>query len=328
MKNQTLLYPSGSSGGGNHTNLDRILLTSSDDKSGALILKDPLAGFVYTGFLSTNRLIRMNKIYHYTDLNGLQGIVENHCLRATNLYFLNDEEEMHHGIAAFENALNYLNEELSQESIKILRHTLAIHRLNQARHNYNISFCQKSDLLSQWRGYAATQGVCLEFDSDKLESALDYQDYQVLSRGVFYTSRNSTLEAKAEILTFLKEENIIEISKENKLFEYKSASQLVTRLTPFFKHDSFKEESEYRIVIQPNIKAAPVKFRVNQHGLIPYLEVKARQDNAFDGRLPLESVKIGPCKNRAFMKQGIEFLLNYNGYKKTKLSFTDVPFRV
>ncbi|HIF6627103.1 DUF2971 domain-containing protein [Serratia marcescens] len=269
----------------------------------------------------------MNKIYHYTDLNGLQGIVENHCLRATNLHFLNDEEEMHHGINAFENALNHLNEELSEESIKILRNTLDRHKLSQVEHNYNISFCQKSDLLSQWRGYAATQGVCLEFDSDELESALDYQDYQVLSRGVFYTSRDSTLEAKAEILTFLKEENVIKKSKGDRLFEYEKASQLVNMLTPFFKHDSFKEESEYRIIIQPKINSAPVKFRVNQHGLIPYLEVKAKKDNAFNGLLPLKNVKIGPCKNRAFMMQGLKFLLNQNGYIKTNISFTDVPFR-
>lgn len=269
----------------------------------------------------------MNKIYHYTDLNGLKGIVENHCLWATNLYFLNDEEEMHHGFAAFENALNHLSEDLSEKSIKILRNMLAGHRLHQARHNYNISFCQHPDLLSQWRGYAATQGVCLEFDSEELENALDYRESQVLSRSVFYTSPDSTLEAKAEILTFLQKENIIERSKEKPLFEYASASRLVNMLTPFFKHDSFQEESEYRIVIQPNIKSAPIKLRVNQHGLIPYLEVKARQDNAFGGLLPLKNVKIGPCKNRAFMTQGIEFLLNYNGYKKTTLSYTDVPFR-
>lgn len=269
----------------------------------------------------------MNKIYHYTDLNGLKGIVENHCLWATNLSFLNDEEEMHHGFTAFENALKHLNEDLSEKSIKILRNTLAGHRLHQARHNYNISFCQKPDLLSQWRGYAATQGVCLEFDSEELENALDYSDSQVLSRGVFYTSPDSTLEAKAEILTFLQKGNIIEISKERPLFEYASAAQLVNMLTPFFKHDSFQEESEYRIVIQPNIKSAPIKFRVNQHGLIPYLEVKARQENAYGGLLPLRNVKIGPCKNRAFMTQGIEFLLHCNGYKKTTLSYTDVPFR-
>ncbi|TPV33642.1 DUF2971 domain-containing protein [Pantoea anthophila] len=271
--------------------------------------------------------MRMNKIYHYTDLNGLKGIVENHCLWATNVHFLNDEEEMNHGITAFENALKHLNEDLSEKSISILRNTLYGHQLFRGKHNYNISFCQNSDLLSQWRGYAASQGVCLEFDSEELENSLDFRGSNILSQRVFYSSPDSTLEAKTEILNFLQQEKIIEESIGKPLFEYAGANEIINRLIPFFKHESFREESEYRIIIQPDVNSAPVKFRVNQHGLIPYLEVKASTDNATNGRLPLKSVKIGPCKNRAFMKQGIEFLLHYNGYIKTKISYTSAPFR-
>lgn len=266
------------------------------------------------------------KIYHYTDLNGLKGIVENHSLWATNLYFLNDEEEMRHGIAAFENALAYLGENISERSITTLRNALNMQKLHQARHNYNISFCQKPDLLSQWRGYAASQGVCLEFDSEALETALDFGDSKVLSRGVFYTRPDSTLEAKEEILSFMKNEDFIK-KNNSTFFEFVNTSMLLNGLLPFFKHDSFQEESEYRIIIQPDIKTAPVKFRVNAHGLIPYLEIKTKSYAPFNGQLPLNDVKIGPCKNRSFVAEGIHFLLNCNGYRNTTHSFTDTPFR-
>lgn len=118
---------------------------------------------------SRYRLIVMKMIYHYTDLNGLKGIIENHSLWATNMYFLNDAAEIHHGMAAFGNALNYLDDEISQQSIKILRNALDGQRLHQAIHDYSISFCLHPDLLSQWRGYAGAQGVCLEFDREELE---------------------------------------------------------------------------------------------------------------------------------------------------------------
>lgn len=288
--------------------------------------KDSLARLVYNGLLSRQRL-RLMKIYHYTDLNGLKGIIENHSLWATNMYFLNDEEEIRHGIAAFNNALNYLGEDLSEQRVKILRKVLEEHQLFHAKHNYNISFCQHSDLLSQWRGYAAAQGVCLEFDSEELEKSLDFGGARVISRAVFYTQPDSTLEVKEELLSFIKSENFIK-NNGSLLYEFINTSELINGLIPFFKHVSFSEESEYRIVVQPEIKTAPIKFRVNAHGLVPYIEIKARKNNFQSGQLPLKSLKIGPCKNRAFVAEGIEFLLKHNGYSNTLLSFTDAPFRV
>ncbi|QZN96714.1 DUF2971 domain-containing protein [Symbiopectobacterium purcellii] len=267
------------------------------------------------------------KLYHYTDLNGLNGIVEHHSLWATNLYFLNDEEEMHHGLKAFENTLEHLKEDLSEKSIKILRDTLAGHRLFQARCNYNISFCQEPDLLSQWRGYGASQGVCLEFDKDELLEALDFGNATFFSGDVFYTKPDSTLEAKEEILTFLNNADFLKKKKSSVLHEFVGTAELINSLTPFFKHEGFRQESEFRIVIQQDIKSKAIKFRVNTHGLIPFIEIKAKSNTPYTGRLPLRGVKIGPCKNRCFVAEGIQFLLNSRGYKGIRHSFTETPFR-
>lgn len=266
----------------------------------------------------------MKKIYHYTDLNGLKGIIENHSLWATNMYFLNDAAEMHHGISAFENALKYLGDELNEHSIRMLHNALDGQRQHQARHNYNISFCQHSDLLSQWRGYAGAQGVSLEFDSEELKKSLAFGNSRVISHEVFYTDPESTLEAKAEIVDFVKSEAFTK--NNNSLFyEFANFSNLFNGILPFFKHRSFSEESEYRIVIQPESRSDDLLFRINQHGIIPYLNISVKEGTK---RLPLKCVKIGPCKNKDFVAQGIEFLLNCNGYKDTLYSFTEAPFRV
>ncbi len=45
------------------------------------------------------------KIYHYTDLNGLKGITESGSLWATHFSFLNDSNELIHGMNCLENAL-------------------------------------------------------------------------------------------------------------------------------------------------------------------------------------------------------------------------------
>lgn len=47
-------------------------------------------------------------IYHYTDLNGLKGILSSNAFWATNFYFMNDAHELQHGVKCIENALGYL----------------------------------------------------------------------------------------------------------------------------------------------------------------------------------------------------------------------------
>jgi hypothetical protein len=39
-----------------------------------------------------------NLVYHYTTAEGLKGIIENRCIWATNVNFLNDISEYHHGV--------------------------------------------------------------------------------------------------------------------------------------------------------------------------------------------------------------------------------------
>ena len=44
-------------------------------------------------------------VYHYTDLNALNGIVASQDLWLTNLQFSNDSEEIEHGRTVVENAI-------------------------------------------------------------------------------------------------------------------------------------------------------------------------------------------------------------------------------
>ncbi|HIC6099973.1 TPA: DUF2971 domain-containing protein [Salmonella enterica subsp. enterica serovar Nagoya] len=72
--------------------------------------------------------------------------------------------------------------------------------MHRAAHVYNLSFCLEPNLLSQWRGYGSSQGVCLEFDDEELIASLDLTQYQVFKNRVIYTKEDSTLEARNEIL--------------------------------------------------------------------------------------------------------------------------------
>ncbi|HED3230788.1 hypothetical protein [Klebsiella oxytoca] len=63
-------------------------------------------------------------IYHYTDLNGLKGILSSNAFWATNFYFMNDAHELQHGVKCIENALGYLGGDLSEMRIDFIKESL------------------------------------------------------------------------------------------------------------------------------------------------------------------------------------------------------------
>ncbi len=261
------------------------------------------------------------KIYHYTDLNGLKGIIESGSLWATNFSFLNDSNELIHGMNCLENALQYLRGDFNPKTLKFIEQALTHFRMHRAAHVYNLSFCLEPDLLSQWRGYGSSQGVCLEFDDDELVASLELTQNQVFKNKVIYTKENSTVEARKEILAFFNAPEVQSAINQDVMYELNYAAKLAYSLPPFFKNDDFKEEQEFRIVILPDRPFECVNFRVSDNGLVPYLIIKAID------KLPLKSIRIGPRNNRIMMMEGISFLLQSKGYNSTQISFTETPFR-
>lgn len=274
-----------------------------------------------------DRGIREMKIYHYTDLNGLKGIVESNSLWATNFRFLNDAAELEHGVKALESALVYLEDELGKENTDFILRELKIYQSRSFRDIYNISFCEEPDLLSQWRGYGAYQGVCLEFDRDELDEKLDFTGCEHVGSSVFYTKPGTTLEAKREILSFLKENDFFGKSVDIPHYELVGANELIGKLVPFFKDDGFRDEKEFRIAVQVRRFNERVKFRINPHGLIPYIEIKAGKEHHFDKRLPIKGITVGPCNEPNFIEEGIRFLLSSQGYSNVEVLPSAVPFR-
>lgn len=266
-------------------------------------------------------------IYHYTDLNGLKGILEKKCFWATHYAFLNDSQEIEHGIKCISNTLNHINGQIDPELVETLRDAVSFFENVRSKHAYNISFCLESDLLSMWRGYGDTQKVSLEFDSFDLFYAADTTDKTIYNKKVIYTEENSTIEAMEETIDFFKRENVLQDIEKgglNKLFQAITFSQL---LPPFFKNKHFSEEQEYRFVIYAENKLADVKIRANDKRITPYLEFKMHEHSAFGGRLPLKGIKIGPGQNSEEIKKGIEFMLAVYDFKDVTITTSAVPYR-
>lgn len=152
-------------------------------------------------------------IYHYTNLQGLLGILDSHVLWATHYKFLNDSSEIDLFIKnRFPDILypkllikyqemlvrNPATRKKFQESGEVLedvvKHDVSVQISAMLSGLYGqiyiTSFCGESDddyinqngLLSQWRGYGQDGGFSIVFDTASMEACMR-QEHNMFSYG-------------------------------------------------------------------------------------------------------------------------------------------------
>ena len=128
-------------------------------------------------------------LYHYTDAKGLLGIVQGQTLRATDVQFLNDGEELIYAARQIsKHARNRADEicrQLSQDPncddylaqrLRAIAKAVDDHADGQYGQVFVSCFCSEPDLLSQWRSYGRDGGFALGFDSGDLASSAEKAD--------------------------------------------------------------------------------------------------------------------------------------------------------
>jgi hypothetical protein len=120
-------------------------------------------------------------LYHYTGQTGLLGIVENAELWATKIQYMNDATEF--GLALrlarewLDDMISSTHHSAEKAACAALKRSLeGIDDINI----FAICFCEKGDLLSQWRGYAeGNYAYAVGFDPDPLIQIGDKNDFRL-----------------------------------------------------------------------------------------------------------------------------------------------------
>jgi len=186
-------------------------------------------------------------IYHYTDINGLLGMVATGKIWATHVSRLNDSSEYGHGIKVVADCV--------QQSMPATSRTLVDEILSKFKkvETFVASYSTKPDLLSQWRSYSGGGvGYCLGLATDGI-ATLDHRT--PLLEPVIY--RDS--QAQQVISTML--ERVDEFFQNNEFGEVEAGFLLgavgatLANLACMIKHPAFEEEAEYRQFYQPGARA-------------------------------------------------------------------------
>ncbi len=261
-------------------------------------------------------------IFHYTDLQGFKGIIENRELWFSHVTSLNDPQELLYGRNIIETEID--KKILSKKYILIKPYLREIKQyLDYLASNifdfYVSCYCFGGNLLSQWRSYADQGGgYSLGFRLDNnikfniVQNAEDITD-DIILRKIIY----DPVDQKKIVETFLDKYLDVLLSEVNtiksaeKLLIVAHCLSILQELMICMKHPTFSEESEWRLIYvrKSNNPSEEINFREKENILIPHFKINFYKGVNDDKYFPLNKIRFGPTLEAVRTKASIRLFL-------------------
>lgn len=261
-------------------------------------------------------------LYHYTNGDGLLGIVQTSTLWATRIHYLNDSTE-------FRGASDMLKDRLKQEfdfnddtlvdintPPRRKQVALWLWQVTQRLHSagmHVICFCASGDILSQWRGYSAgSYGYSVGFRTATLTTFAEKAGF-VLGKCIYQK------EVQKAIIEELCNHCLDSSSSEHDIL--REMSNALVQCGAFFKDSSFSKENEWRLVSRtPDL--SEIKFRRGKSMLIPYITLSV----GMEATSSINHVYVDPCPHMKLSEDSIWMMLGQKGITGDVRCST-IPFR-
>ncbi len=280
-------------------------------------------------------------LFHYTNSAGMRGILESSSLWATDYRFLNDASEIAYGVTLFEaivqeRATRAQNNVISEFLSRTLRTANPFDGMFDC---YIACFCERDDLLNQWRVYANSGGgYALGLKAKEvgrrwgdLKPAQDF----TLRKVIYDEELQKRLISEVVDLTI----NILSEASEN--LTVADANNLIARSCQFvrtevadylisFKHPAFAVEQEWRLChIVMRGEEDHVRFRDGPYGLTPYVCLDpSPMAGVHHNKLPLAKITHGPAINPSNVRFALDKLLRSKQYSFVDIEGSTLPVRV
>ena len=270
-------------------------------------------------------------LFHYTTQDGLLGILNSNSLWASKLHYLNDSAEFQ---LALELGRHILKKHLEQtvsvrgrEKLECLLHEIPTIR------NVNVcvaSFSAASNLLSQWRAYGGPSGgFAIGFRSASISKQAQEHGWY-LGKCIYKEEEQYRRVDELVEQTLASDFNTEPLRRDPTRPRTVLARPIggdfavsLTRIAPFFKHASFHEKEEWRLVSRPKM-VKHLSFRPGASMLTPYTSFPLAKVKAEY----LASVTVGPTPHLELSKDAVTMLLAHYGDAQDSTVFTSgIPYR-
>lgn len=283
-------------------------------------------------------------LYHYTDAAGLIGIVTTGELWATDVLYLNDasefvyifqligeqlEQVMKNDHPYFSGEVAGMIDFASKSALDLLRDDMSV---------FIACFCEKKDLLSQWRGYArGTGGFAVGFKRieterlapEGLSSRLEFEP-------VNYDASAQRVEIREQLLDAMERNRPSGKGAEALFDAYRSFLGgyfgTIGSKAHLYKHPGFAEEKEWRITVRLRradlVGTGVPRFRDGSLGPVPFVPVGVHSTTS-PPRLPIREIVVGPTQNPSLAERSVRLLLGSVGYGHAEVTVTPsvIPLR-
>jgi hypothetical protein len=267
-------------------------------------------------------------LFHYTDLIGLQGIVQKHDLWLTHSKYSNDDEEMTHGYRVVKEVIDAERSiATSPERVEYLDYISSRIETPAPEGVYICCFCLEDNLLSQWRAYGANgTGVSIKFNHRNFAYITGpdspHGGLMRLWKVIYEVKEKKSIIKRAIDFAFADSKSVEDRARQ--------AMDAIQFFIPTLKNEDFREERECRLIFTPSA-GCRVKpdFRVGRGMLIPYYSLRklSSGDSPSPHYLPIEGVRVGPSANKRLNAESAELLLLQAGYSGVVVESSDTPFR-
>lgn len=315
--------------------------------------------------VSDSETRRPSTLYHYTDAAGLIGILKPSSwdigvwpelekqlagaaqLRASDVRYMNDSEELKFGARYFVDRLRQaaIDPMLSRDVRQACANLAAFFSQEDVFDWYlrcfATCFCEKGDLLSQWRGYAGgTGGFAIGFSWDALTQrsrvlaptrlgpliTADEAKVQPVKYGPAATQ--AAADRFIEQMREPDETIALMLTGRGHGLEWLTTHALRDILS--VKDDGFEEELEWRLYYMAGDQYGTPKIRLGRPGLVPYLNVAVNMKKVDEMTIlppALNQLVVGPGHNQRSQIAAARQLLRGCGYDPdivvpSRISFT------
>jgi hypothetical protein len=277
-------------------------------------------------------------VWHYTNGEGLLGILQTSTLYATQIASLNDSNETTYATELFVSAVQQVLADRAgnADAVAFLNEVLDFvkkdnrHSTHGTSKFFVVCFSGDEDELTQWDRYGQPNGYSIGFHTRGLNREPNSWLYRVV-----YDREKQEKAAKkiAEAtLKFYLEGLTSDRASNPKLWgeEFFTAwDEWVYKLAPLAKDKKWRAENEYRIVHELKLAEMPVvRFAQKQTMLARYLPldtpswVKRRSK-----LLPIAKIWVGPGGNQEFSRVSISLLLEQMGYANVPIELSTCGLR-
>ena len=266
-------------------------------------------------------------LYHYTDFDGVAGILATRSLWLSKVSTLNDTSEIHLAVQQFKARAEKATERLPRDEAAFIRE--AASHLDDARRTTICvaSFGEQDDQLEHWRSYANDgRGIALGFHGGALAAAGAACDVRLL-RCVYDAATHARIidDLLQMLLTALREVRPTDDASRKALSEEFRSLFLMT--APVIKDPHFAGEREWRLVSMPR---GPDDPRITAVLAGNVASVKFVMPFCAEGQSPatiLSSVIIGPTEDPDNVADAVVVLARREEFEVAEVRFSKIPYR-